>query len=168
MSATVPDCSCPDGVEVGGQLTGPECRAWISERSEGRLGHQTGRGHRAVVVNYAVTDDQLVLRLPEYNEICQYALGRLVTLSVSGTCSNTRLRTEVAVTGVGHFPDGAPDLPDTVDLAEHWPDGMATHIMCVDLSDIEGSARASRKLARSDLELDRPSSSITGECADIG
>ncbi len=105
MSATVPDCSCPDGVEIGGQLTGPECRAWISERSEGRLGHQTGRGRRTVVVNYAVTDDQVVLRLPEYNEICQYALGRLVTLNVSGTCSNTWLRTEVAVTGVGHFPE---------------------------------------------------------------
>ena len=60
MSATVPDCPCPDGVEVGGQLTGPECRSWISERSEGRLGHQTGRGPRIVVVNYAVTDNQVV------------------------------------------------------------------------------------------------------------
>ena len=156
MSATGPDCSCPDGVDVGGQLTGPECRAWISERSEGRLGHQTGRGLRAVVVNYAVTDDQVVLRLPEYNEICQYALGRLVTLNVSGTCSNTRLRTEVAVTGVGHFPESDPDLPDTVDLAEHWPAGMATHIMCLDLSDIEGSAEHRLKPAGNGRRHDRP------------
>ena len=165
MSAT--DCSCPEGVEVGGQLTGPECRAWLSERSEGRLGHQTGRGRRIVVVNYAVTDDQVVVRLPEYNEICQYALGRLVTLNVSGTCSNTRLRTEVAVTGVGHFREGDIDLPDTVDLAEHWPAGMATHLMCLDLSDIEGSARASRAPADNGRRLDRSERSITGACADI-
>jgi len=165
MSAT--DCSCPEAEEVGGQLTGPECRAWLSERSEGRLGHQTGRGRRTVVVNYAVTDDQVVVRLPEYNEICQYALGRLVTLNVSGTCSNTRLRTEVAVTGVGHFREGDVDLPDTVDLAEHWPAGMATHLMCLDLSDIEGSARASREPADDSRKFFRSDRSISGACADI-
>ena len=167
MSRGVPDCSCPDGVEIGGQLTGPECRAWISERTEGRLGHQTGRGHRAVVVNYAVTDDRVVLRLPEYNEICQYALGRLVTLNVSGTCSNTWLRTEVAITGVGYFPRRDTDLPATVDLGEHWPAGLATHIMCLDLSGIGGSARASRKPAENGHRLGRPDWSISGTCADI-
>ena len=120
-----------------------------------------------VVVNYAVTDDQIVFRLPEYNEICQYALGRLVTLNVSGTCSNTWLRTEVAVTGIGHFPESDADLPDTVDLAEHWPPGIATHIMCLDLSDIGGSARAARKPAENGARLDRPDRSITGSCADI-
>jgi hypothetical protein len=118
------------------------------------------------VVNYGVTDDQVVLRLPEYNEICQYALGRLVTLNVSGTCSNTWLRTEVAVTGVGYFPRSNARLPATVDLAEHWPAGIATHIMCLDLSSIGGSARAARAPAENGHRLDRPWS-ITGACADI-
>jgi hypothetical protein len=119
------------------------------------------------VVNYAVTDDQIVLRLPEYNEICQYALGRLVTLNVSGTCSNTWMRTEVAVTGVAHFAGREAELPDTVDLAEHWPSGIATHIMCLDLSDIEGSARSSLTPVGYARGPERPNRSITGSCADI-
>ena len=167
MSATGPDCWCPEGVEVGGQLTGPECRGWISDRSQGQLRHHTGRGPRAVVVNYAVTDDQVVVRLPEYNEICQYALGRLVTLNVSGTCSNTWMRTEVSVTGVGHFARTEAQLPDAVDLAEHWPAGMATYIMCLDLSDIQGSARASSNVVASGRRPQRPKGSITGACVDI-
>ena len=56
-------------------LTDMECRSWISNHDEGLLGYQTGRGPRAVVVSYAVTDDQVVSRVPEYNEIGQYLLS---------------------------------------------------------------------------------------------
>src|SRR4051794_20112217 len=57
------------------RLSSTECRAWLGKRSQGRLGHLTGRGPRSTVVGYTVTDDQVVFRLPEYNEICQYAPG---------------------------------------------------------------------------------------------
>src|SRR5687768_92399 len=66
------------------QLTERECRNWRSSHREGRLGYVTGRGPRAVVVNYAMTDEQIVLRLPDYSEIAQYSLGEEVTLEVDG------------------------------------------------------------------------------------
>jgi len=166
MSASGSDCWCPDSVEPGGHLTGLECRSWISDRGEGRLVHQTGRGSRAVVVSYAVTDDQVIFRFPEYNEICQYVLGRLVTLHVSGTCSHTRMRTEVAVTGVGHSGASDADLAGAVDLIERWPSGMATHIICLDLNDIEGSARSPYSPDRDARRQDRSNTAITGACDD--
>ena len=119
------------------QLSRPECRTWLGEHRLGRLGHQTGRGPRAVVVSYAVTDDQVVFRLPEYNEICQYAPGRPITLSVSSVCAGTG--TEVVVTGVGFIPEDQGQLLKTVDLVEEWPPGISTHLVCLDLAAAEGS-----------------------------
>ena len=101
------------------------------------MGHLTGRGPRAVVVSYAVTDDQVVFRIPEYNEICQYAPGRQITLSVSCGCASTR--TEVVVSGVGFVPDHPATLLGAVDLVEEWPPGMATHLVCLDLAVVNGT-----------------------------
>jgi hypothetical protein len=124
------------------RLSDTECRSLLGEGSQGRLGHQTGRGPRAAVVRYAVTDDQVVFRLPEYNEICQYAPGRQITLNVSRVCANTR--TEVIVTGVGFVPENSADLLASVDLAETWPPGISTYIICLDLAVVEGSTACSR------------------------
>ena len=118
-------------------LTTVECRSWISNHDEGRLGYQTGRGPRAVVVSYAVTDDQVVSRLPEYNEICQYAPGRPITLRVSALTADTF--TEVVVAGIGHLAEDRPRIAETVDLPEHWPAGVSTHLVCLDLTDVVGS-----------------------------
>ena len=90
-----------------------------------------------MVVNYAVTDDQIVFRLPEYSEICQYAPGREITLDVSCVCAGTR--TEVVVTGVGFVPDHRADLLGSVDLVEEWPPGISTHLICLDLTVVEGT-----------------------------
>jgi hypothetical protein len=119
-------------------LTEFECRSWIGGRHEGRLGHQTGRGARTVVVNYAVTDSQLLFRLPEYNEICQYAPGREITMSVC-SLSDNHTSTEVVVTGVGYLEDDRAHGAGSVDLTEHWPTGVSTHLMCLDLADVHGS-----------------------------
>src|SRR6476620_12265939 len=48
--------------------------------------------------------------LPEYNEICQYAPGRQITLNVSSVCAATHTRTEVIVTGVGFPPEHQANL----------------------------------------------------------
>jgi hypothetical protein len=95
-----------------------------------------------VVVSYAVTDDQVVFRLPEYNEICQYAPGRQITLNVSSVRDGTR--TEVMVSGVGFVPEQEADLLSAVDLVEEWPPGIATHLICLDLVVVEGAARSVR------------------------
>jgi hypothetical protein len=92
-----------------------------------------------VVVRYAVTDDQVVFWLTEYNEICQYAPGRQITLNVSSVRAGTR--TEVVVTGVGFAPEHDADLLSAVDLVEEWPPGIATHLICLDLAVVEGATR---------------------------
>jgi hypothetical protein len=120
------------------QLTNSECRSWLGGRHEGRLSHQTGRGARSVVVNYAVTDHQLLFRLPEYNEICQYADGRQITMSVCDPSADDT-STEVVVTGVGYLDDDQGRRAGDGDLAEHWPIGVSTHLMCLDLADVHGS-----------------------------
>jgi hypothetical protein len=120
-------------------LTNFECRSWIGGRHKGRLAHQTGRGARAVVVNYAATDRQLVFRLPEYHEICQYAPGRQITLSVCASTDHTS--TEVFVTGIGYLDDDHERIVDGIDFDEHWPTGVSTHVICLDLDDVRGSTR---------------------------
>ena len=118
-------------------LTNLECRSWISNHDEGRLGYQTGRGPRAVVVSYAVTDDQVVSRVPEYNEIGQYAAGRQITMRVSAV--TTDAFTEVVVAGIGHLAEDQARIAETTDLPEEWPTGVSTHLVCLDLADLEGS-----------------------------
>ena len=51
------------------RLSAHECKAWLCSHHEGRLGYQSGRGHRSVVVSYAIADDQILVRLPDYNDI---------------------------------------------------------------------------------------------------
>jgi len=43
------------------RLSPHECKAWVCSHHEGRLGYQSGRGHRSVVVFYAVAGDQIWL-----------------------------------------------------------------------------------------------------------
>jgi hypothetical protein len=120
------------------RLSSAECLAWLGKRSLGRLGHLTGRGPRSTVVGYTVTDSQVIFRLPEYNEICQYAPGRPITLRVDCAAAGTQSRTQVVVTGVGRTPDHEEDLVAVVDLLEEWPSSVATHLLCLDLAVVEG------------------------------
>ena len=119
-------------------LTELECRRWLGDRHEGRLSHQTGRGTRSVVVNFSVTDDQLLFRLPEYNQICQYAEGRQITMSVSAIDADHNF-TEVVVTGVGYLDANQAEVARDIDPAERWPAGVSTHLMCLDLVDVTGT-----------------------------
>jgi hypothetical protein len=119
-------------------LTNVECRSWLCDHDEGRLGYQTGRGPRAVVTRYRVINDMVVLVLPEYNEICQYAPERTITLNVSALTDNDTF-TEVVVTGTGHLADNEPLLDEATEPFEHWPTGVTTHTVRLDLTKLEGS-----------------------------
>ncbi|HEY5787615.1 MAG TPA: pyridoxamine 5'-phosphate oxidase family protein [Microlunatus sp.] len=132
------------------RLSSAECRAWLGQRSQGRLGHLTGRGPRSTVVGYAVADDQIVFRLPEYNEICQYAPGRPITLSVSRAAASTHARTEVVVTGVGLVPEHQENLGEAVDHLEVWPPSVSTHLICLDLTQVEGNTVVDDELSAPD------------------
>jgi len=128
----------PDTAGCFRALTNFECRTWMCDHDEGRLGYQTGRGPRAVVVRYVVIDDVVVFVLPEYNEICQYAPGRTITLTVSALTDNDTF-TEVVVTGIGHPAENEALLAENIEPPEHWPTSVTTHTVCLDLTRLEGS-----------------------------
>ena len=80
------------------KLSRHECRALLWSHHEGRLGYQSGKGPRSVVVSYAVAEDQILVRLPDYNDIVHYAPGSEVSLDVDGGTPAAHRET-VVVTG---------------------------------------------------------------------
>jgi hypothetical protein len=120
------------------RLSLPECRAWLFSHHEGRLGYQSGRGHRCVVVSYAVAGDQVLVRLPDYNDIVHYAPGAEVSLDVDGGTPAAHRET-VTVTGTAELADGAQrPLIDQAAFQEDWPSDVRTSVICLPLSTMEG------------------------------
>ena len=123
-------------------LSAGECREWLARHHEGRLSYETGRGSRSVVVPYAITGDQVMLRLPAFNEIVQYAPGERVRLDVDGAAAQAGEFDAVSVTGTAQLA-GARDARAThlTDFAESWPAGVNTSVICMPMLDIEGMKR---------------------------
>jgi hypothetical protein len=117
-------------------LTAHECRSWLTTHGEARLGYLSGRGQRNVVVAYAVTGEDIVVRVPEYNEITQYAPDRQVTLDVTGRAGDTveqvtvtgraSIRTRTSATVLNLLPD------------EQWPSTLRYVVVSVPLDKIDG------------------------------
>lgn len=131
-----------------------ECRTLIHHRREGRLSYLSGRGARSVVVNYAVTDDQILFLVPYYNEITQYAPGREVTLLVDeeGTAPTARRYDTVSVKGTANLAGSQQaSTVHRTNFSEVWPPGVATSIIYLPISEVEGSKR----------ELERSSAAST-------
>ncbi len=127
-------------------LTTSECRHWLQEHHEGRLGYLSGRGPRSVVVSYAVAGDEILMRVPDYNDIAQYAPGTQVTLAVDGEFEPTPLGgsaiEEVSVTGTAAHADQAPQPPvDTVRFHESWPTGIKISVVSLPLTRMSGVQR---------------------------
>jgi hypothetical protein len=127
-------------------LTAGECRRWLQQHHEGRLGYLSGRGPRSVVVSYAVADDQILLQVPDYNDIAQYAPGAQVTLAVDGVVEPTSPSApeidEVSVTGIAAQADESHQPPlDTVQFDESWPNGIKTSIVSLPLTELTGVQR---------------------------
>jgi len=121
-----------------------ECRIWLDHHSEGQLGYIGGRGPRSVAVSYAVTDDQILFLIPAYNEITQYVPGKQVTFQVSGESSGPapRYYDTVSVTGTADLP--RPQQTSVVrrtNFVELWPADMTTSVICLPMSELEGSER---------------------------
>ena len=85
------------------KLSAGECRAVLASHHEGRLGYQSGRGPRSVVVSYAITEDAIMMRLPDYNDAVHYAPGAEVRLEVDGLVPAGM--DEVLVTGTAVVDD---------------------------------------------------------------
>jgi len=101
------------------------------------MSYQSGRGPRAVVVNYAVEQDCVLVRLPEYNEALQYSLDTETTLAVDEPCTPAGCAATVLVTGTAR-----PCLPRSTALAclhEDWPDGVPTTVVRLPLTRLRGT-----------------------------
>src|SRR5881398_1992537 len=72
MSKPVTDRRCCAGSRTR-PLSALECRSWLADHQEGRLDYRTGRGPRSLVVRYAVRADAVLVRVPTYNDLLQYA-----------------------------------------------------------------------------------------------
>ena len=115
------------------KLTARECRAVLASHHEGRLGYQSGRGPRSLVVSYAVTEDAIMMRLPDYNDAVHYAPGAEVWLEVDGRVPAGM--DEVLVTGTAVVDD---ERGKQARFTEEWPQGVATSVVCVPLTRVEG------------------------------
>ncbi|MCW2810253.1 MAG: hypothetical protein JWP61_711 [Friedmanniella sp.] len=125
----------------GRPLSAPECRSWLEHHREGRLGYHTGRGERAVVVNYAIAGDQAVIRVPEYSEVFRYAVGAPTTLLVEGRGPETGWSEAVTVSGRAEEPPSPDRTLSEVQLDEDWPPGVQTHVLCLPLTSLRGTER---------------------------
>jgi len=124
------------------RLTASECRRWVEQHHEGRLGYLSGRGPRSVVVSYTVVGDQIRVRVPDYNDIAQYAPGARVTLAVDGEAEHTSAVEEVSVTGTAGQGDGNDRAPgNTAPFDESWPAAIKTSVVTLQLTEMEGVRR---------------------------
>lgn len=119
------------------RLSRRECQDWLTSHGEGRLGYTSGRGPRSVVVSYSMADEQIVVRLPAYNEVVQYAPGSEVTFEVEGQTDTVPAHETVSVWGTAELADPDQAFGD-VDFAESWPDGVATTLVYLPLTAVEG------------------------------
>jgi hypothetical protein len=107
-------------------------------------GYIGGRGPRSVVVNYAVTEGQILFLVPAYNEITQYVPGKQVTFQVAGKSSGPapRYYGTVSVTGTANLPglEQAPIVRRT-NFVELWPPDVTTSVICLPMAKLEGSER---------------------------
>ena len=121
-------------------LSRAECEAWVAEHDEARLGFDTGRGHRSVVVGYEVRADEVVMLLPEYHPATGYVLGSTVTMEVEASLSGGSWES-VRVSGVAH-PGDVSEVGSVHPYGASWPPGVATHPVHVPLARLEGEVRA--------------------------
>ena len=124
------------------RLSAGECRSWLEQHQEGRLGYLSGRGPRSVVVSYSVVGDRILVQVPDYNDIAQYAPGAWITFAVDGEVKHTSAIKEVSVSGTarhGNRNDGAP--VDTVQFDESWPAAVKTSVITLPLTQMEGVRR---------------------------
>ncbi len=126
------------------RLSNRECRDWLTSHGEGRLAYASGRGPRSVVVSYSIDDEHVMLRLPDYNDIVHYAPGAEVTLEVEDQTDTVPGHETVSISGTAVLAGEDEPRFRQVDFAESWPDGVATSVVCLPLTAVEGFELADR------------------------
>jgi hypothetical protein len=92
-----------------------------------------------VVVNFAVHEDEIVLRVPEFNEICQYAPGCEVCLVIDEMLGGDSEWVEVTASGVASVVDHCEHTSqEWDDLDEVWPSGVTASTLRVPITELRG------------------------------
>jgi len=99
------------------------------------------------VVSYAVAEQQIIFRLPDYNDIVHYAPGERVTLEVEGVRPALGDFEAVSVTGQAELANGADraELPEA-DFEEQWPADVRTSVLRLPMTEVSGFERPLRRL----------------------
>ena len=121
-----------------GQRVSRKDRRRLSRHREGHLHYQTGRGPRCLAVTYAVADDYVLLRLPEYNDLGHYAPGRPVVLEVPDPHHGLQVEGVAQVAGPEHT-----ELIDRTRFPEPVPTGVASRVICLPLAAVGPMPRRS-------------------------
>jgi hypothetical protein len=101
----------------------------LNEASDGRLLFLTGHGVRAVVVQYTLAGEEIMLHLPDFNEAAHYVSNSHVVLEAIAHVDGFRWK--VSASG------DAAEIPDHDVLAataahlEQWPTGIASRYIVI-------------------------------------
>ena len=135
-------------VAIPRRMSPSECCTWLRQHHEGRLSYLSGRGPQSVVVSYVVAGDQILLQIPEYNEIAQYAPGAEVTFAVDRKVEPTSAIQPgvtidmVSVTGTAALAAGANPPPAAAGgFGESWPAGIKISLLSLPLTQVHGFER---------------------------
>ncbi len=134
-------------VAIPRRMSASECCTWLRQHHEGRLSYLSGRGPQSVVVSYVVAGDQILLQIPEYNEIAQYAPGAEVTLVVDRMVEPTSAIQPgvtidvVSVTGTAALVTEADRPPAAGGFGEFWPAGIKISLLGLPLTQVHGFER---------------------------
>lgn len=118
------------------RLSEQECWSQLNVHREGRLGYLSGRGPRHVVLAYAVVGDELVVRVPAYNEATQYAGGGAITFDVADRDAGHEAK-RIEVLGRGRLAEPEDDVPDALP-DEHWPADLPRRLLWLQVDSMHG------------------------------
>jgi len=99
----------------------------VEQRRSGLLRYARARGTVALPVLYAAWDRRVYVRLPEYNDACNFVDRAEVALDVDTGSGGRVLIARVAGMGLVVPETGLPT--ELGDLLERWPDDMPTRIV---------------------------------------
>ena len=128
---------------VQSRLSASEYCTWLRQHHEGRLSYLSGRGPRSVVVSYVVAGDHILLQIPDYNEIAQYAPGSEVTLAVDRKGEPTSaiqpgVPEVVSVTGTAALEERANrPAAAAVRFNESWPAEIRISLLRLPLTRVQ-------------------------------
>jgi hypothetical protein len=101
----------------------------LSEATDGRLLFLTGHGVRAVVVQYTLAGEEIMLHLPDFNEATHYVSNSHVVLEAIAPIDGFRWK--VSATGdTAEIPDHDV-LAATAAHLEQWPTGIASRYIVI-------------------------------------